>query len=471
MKINSEDNKKNSIVHRYSVEEYQSLLEAVFLSTQDALSVVDENGKHIMINPAYTNVTGINAEEIIGKDANYDVKEGNSVHVRVLETHQPVHGERLIIKPSGKTVLAQAAPIIVNEKLIGSVAGLTDITEISMLTNKLHDARKQIRQLSAKYILDDIIGESEAIVECKNQAKKAAKFPVTVLLRGESGTGKELFAHAIHAQSSRKNARLIRVNCAAISPNLIESELFGYVEGAFSGAVKGGKKGLFEEADKGTIFLDEISEIDLNTQVKLLRVLQEKEITKVGSTMNIPIDVRVIAATNLNLEDAVKNGKFREDLYYRLNVFPIYIPPLRDRTKDIPLLVIEFIKRFNREYGRNILEIEDDALYELSKHEWLGNIRELENFIGRCIINMNFSDQIMKKKDLQLPAINKEKEADFVAEKIIEFCPLDDYLAKYEKKYLFNALSAVDNNKTELAKMLKISIRSLYYKLEKYNIK
>lgn len=459
--------------HLNNLQEYQSLLEAVFLSTQDAISVVNSKGEHIMINPAYTKITGITAEEILGKNACYDVCEGESVHLKVLRTKTAITGVTIKLKPTGKIVIAQAAPIIVDNKLIGSVAGLKDVTEISKLTNKLQEAKKKIRELSAKYIFDDLIGEAENFVESKIQAQKAARVPVTVLLRGESGTGKELFAHAIHAKSERKNNQFIRVNCAALSESLLESELFGYVEGAFTGAKKGGKKGLFEEANKGTIFLDEISEINLNTQVKLLRVLQEREITRVGGTQSIPIDVRVIVATNINLEQAVRQGKFREDLYYRINIFPINIPPLKDRKEDIPLLVDNFIKKFNYEYGRNIKGIEKCAVDKLLEYNWPGNVRELENFVGRSIINMNFNEQIIKKNNLphQIFKNNtKYYDEDYSKVNLNSIEKLDDIVEKAEEDYIRKTLILLKNNKTETARKLGISIRSLYYKLDKYGI-
>ena len=327
--------------------DYQGMLEAVFLATQDAISVVNEKGEHILVNPAYTKITGIEPDDVIGKNALFDIEEGESLHMKVLTTKKSVENTKYKISPSGKTVVAQAAPIIVNGAMKGSVAVLHDISGIKDLTDKLEEAEKKLRELTYKYKPEDIIGESDSIKEVKKLIEKAAKVPATILLRGESGTGKELFANSIHAQSSRSNNSFVRVNCAALSDSLLESELFGYEEGSFTGALKGGKKGLFEEADKGTIFLDEISEISLNTQAKLLRVLQEKEIMRVGSNKNIPIDARVIAATNADLVKSVKEGKFREDLFYRLSILPINIPPLRDRKGDIPLLSKRFIVKFN----------------------------------------------------------------------------------------------------------------------------
>ena len=450
--------------------DYQGLLEAVFLAAQDAISVVDEKGEHILVNPAYTRITGIEHDDIIGKNAHYDIEEGEeSVHMKVLLTKKPVENTKLKLKPSGKTVVAQAAPIIVNGEMKGSVAVLHDISTIKDLTDKLEEAEKKLRQLTYKYKPEDIIGSSKAINEVRKLIEKAAKVPATVLLRGESGTGKELFANSIHAQSSRSHKNFVRVNCAALSDSLLESELFGYDEGSFTGALKGGKKGLFEEANKGTIFLDEISEISLNTQAKLLRVLQEKEIMRVGSNKNIPVDVRVIAATNADLSKAIKEGKFREDLFYRLSILPIYIPPLRDRKEDIPLLVKSFIAKFNDEYGRNIVDISEEALRILQSHDWPGNVRELENTIGRAIIYMNINEKVIDT--IHLPHFNKKKSP--VDDRVIayeEADSLESVLSKTETEYIKKLYYKLDKNKTRTAKELGISIRSLYYKMEKYGI-
>jgi len=222
--------------------------------------------------------------------------------------------------------------------------------------------RKGSAKLEAKYTFQDIVGRSDEIRIAVEQAKIAARTPATVLLRGESGTGKELFAHAIHNESDRKYNKFIRVNCAALSESLLESELFGYEEGAFSGAKRGGKKGLFEEADNGSLFLDEIGELSAKMQVKLLRVLQEKEIIRVGGTEPIPVNVRIIAATNRNLEREIAAGKFREDLYYRLNRIPIHIAPLRQRKEDIPPLCAHLIRKINHDYGRSVEGISPSAL-------------------------------------------------------------------------------------------------------------
>ena len=451
--------------------DYQGMLEAVFLATQDAISVVNEKGEHILVNPAYTKITGIEPDDVIGKNALFDIEEGESLHMKVLTTKKSVENTKLKIRPSGKTVVAQAAPIIVNGAMKGSVAVLHDISGIKDLTDKLEEAEKKLRELTYKYKPEDIIGESDSIKEVKKLIEKAAKVPATILLRGESGTGKELFANSIHAQSSRSNNSFVRVNCAALSDSLLESELFGYEEGSFTGALKGGKKGLFEEADKGTIFLDEISEISLNTQAKLLRVLQEKEIMRVGSNKNIPIDARVIAATNADLVKSVKEGKFREDLFYRLSILPINIPPLRDRKEDIPLLSKRFIVKFNDEYGRNIADISNDALKELMAHDWPGNVRELENIIGRSIIYMNMNEKVIEKIHLpQLYTSQVQNNDNCLLTVYDEVTTLDNVINKAESDYIKSIYMKYNKNKTHTAKILGISLRSLYYKMEKYGI-
>lgn len=451
--------------------DYQGMLEAVFLATQDAISVVNENGEHILINPAYTKMTGLEYYEVIGKNALFDIEEGESLHMKVLKSKKPVENTKLKIRPSGKTVVAQAAPIIVNGVMKGSVAVLHDMSGIKDLTDKLNKAEQRLRELSNKYKPEDIIGESVALNNVRKMIEKAAKVPATVLLRGESGTGKELFANSIHAQSRRANNNFVRVNCAALSDSLLESELFGYEEGSFTGALKGGKKGLFEEADKGTIFLDEISEISMNTQAKLLRVLQEKEIMRVGSNHPIAVDVRVIAATNAELTKLVGEGKFREDLFYRLNILPIMLPPLRDRKDDIPLLIKNFIVKFNNEYGRHILSISDDALYILINYEWPGNVRELENIIGRSIINMNINERVIQTEHLpHLFHSQKIQQEKCVIAKEDKLINLSIVLDKAESDYIKNVYSQLNKNKTETAKILGISLRSLYYKMEKYSI-
>ncbi|SDL31436.1 sigma-54 interaction domain-containing protein [Natronincola ferrireducens] len=459
----------------YKLKEMQSLLEGIFHSTQDAISVCDENGIGVLINPAYTRVTGLTDKDIIGKPVTADIAEGDSIHLQVLNTKKPVKNARLKIGPQNKEVVVHAAPIIVDGELKGSVGVLHDMTEIKKLTEELITAKQIIRKLEAKYLFEDIIAEDEGMMAAVEKAKQASVTPATVLLRGESGTGKELFAHAIHNLSQRRYNQFVRVNCAAISESLLESELFGYEEGAFTGARKGGKRGLFEEAHGGTIFLDEITEIPISTQAKLLRVLQEREVIRVGNTKPININVRVIAATNVPLEEAVKKGRFREDLYYRLNVIPIEIPPLRRRKKDLPLLVLHLISKYNQEYGRNVENISKEALEQLTAYDWPGNVRELQNYIGRTFINMKYTEKVIEEEHLpkffeQGEDLSFMKEVD--KEKLYgeEEQTLKEVIEKVEKDYIQKILQKYHGNRTLAAKELKISLRNLYYKLDKYHI-
>ncbi|MFZ5353857.1 MAG: sigma 54-interacting transcriptional regulator [Bacillota bacterium] len=455
-----------------NLKEIQSMLEAIFNATQDAISVVDQKGSGVLINPAYTRITGLAEKDVIGKPASVDIAEGESIHMKVLTTKKPIKNALIKVGPNRKEVLVNAAPIIVDGELRGSVGVIHDISEIKFLSDELKRAKEIIRKLEAKYTFEDIVGSDPLLIAAIDKARKAAETPATVLLRGESGTGKELFAHSIHNASDRKYRQFVRVNCSAISESLLESELFGYEEGAFTGAKKGGKKGLFEEANGGTIFLDEIGEIPPNTQAKLLRVLQEREIVRVGGTKPIPIDVRVIAATNVELEEALKEGTFRKDLYYRLNVIPIKIAPLRSRKGDIYELCKLFIIKFNQQYGRNIQDISQEAINMLKEYEWPGNVRELENVIGRAIINMKLNEMFILESHLPQFERSSDKTlpAPDVYSSISGIMNLDEVLEFAEKSHIIKVLNECENNKTKAAKTLDISLRSLYYKIEKYGI-
>ncbi|MEH7237002.1 sigma-54-dependent Fis family transcriptional regulator [Bacillus sp. JJ1562] len=455
-----------------NLKEIQTMLEAIIQSSDEAISVVDEDGRGILINRAYTRITGLDKDQVIGKPANADISEGESMHMQVLKTRRPVRGARMKVGPNEKDVIVNVAPVIVDGKLKGSVGVIHDVSEISQLTTELNRARHIIRSLEAKYTFDDIIGSSEEMEFAIEQAKLGAKTPATVLLRGESGTGKELFAHAIHNESKRKYNKFVRVNCAAISESLLESELFGYEEGAFSGAKRGGKRGIFEEANNGSIFLDEIGELSLNTQAKLLRVLQEREIRRVGGTKSIPIDVRIIAATNVNLEKGIGNGTFREDLYYRINKIPIYIPSLRMRKPDIKPLAEHLLLKINQDYGRTVEGVSEEAINYLYGYDWPGNVRELENVLGRAVIFMNYQERLIDVKHIQ-PLHNMKEKAPTspsLPESEIKDVLLSDIVEKYEAKVILEVLNLNGGNKTAAAKSLGISLRSLYYKLEKYNL-
>lgn len=455
-----------------NLKEVRTMLEAIIQSSDEAISVVDEQGKGILINRAYTKMTGLTDKEVVGKPAGADISEGESMHLKVLETRRPVRGVRMKVGPNKKDVIVNVAPVIVDGILKGSVGVIHDVSEIQSLTNELNKARQLIRTLEAKYTFEDIIGESEQMLVALEQAKLGAKTPATILLRGESGTGKELFAHAIHNESDRKYNRFVRVNCAALSETLLESELFGYEEGAFSGARRGGKKGLFEEANQGSIFLDEIGEMTPSTQAKLLRVMQEKEIVRVGGTKAIPVDVRVITATNVNIEKAMAEGKFREDLYYRMNRYPISIPPLRQRLEDIESLSKRLIQKINLDYGRNVSGLTDRALHRLRSYSWPGNVRELENVLGRAMIFLNPQEEWIDEAHIAFMESDEheEKEQQELAVSQFEGETLSDAVEAFEAQLIKQTLEKHQFNRTKTAKTLGISIRNLYYKMDKYQL-
>ena len=344
-----------------------------------------------------------------------------------------------------------------------------NLEQLNSLTKRVQSLEKELSRYKgefrernkATYTFDSLIGNSLTFLDAKDQAKKAAKSDSNVLILGESGTGKELFAHSIHNDSKRSMGVFIKVNCAAIPAELLESELFGYEEGSFTGAKKGGKIGKFEAADGGTIFLDEIGELPLHMQVKLLRVLQEKEVERVGSTRSIPIDVRIIAATNRNLEEMVEKGEFRLDLYYRLKVMTIVVPKLSERSEDIPKLVHHFLRKYQKLMNKQIEGISDRALRILNSYSWPGNIRELENSIERALNMVDEAEMIT---------------SDHLPEEIRGYkspsstLTLNEVMEETERHTIINYLELMNGNKSETAKVLGISRTTLYEKMNKYGL-
>jgi two-component system response regulator PilR (NtrC family) len=332
------------------------------------------------------------------------------------------------------------------------------------------------RDAATRNSLDNIIGVSTAMERLKDTIRTVASTQSTVLIYGESGTGKELVARAVHSCSPRATEPFVSINCGAFPETLLESELFGYVKGAFTGANQN-KRGLFEVADRGTIFLDEIGEMDLSMQVKLLRVLQERCVRPVGGTDEVAIDVRVIAATNRDLERQVAENSFREDLYYRLNVIPILVPPLRERREDVPLLVNHFVKKYAKSAGRNISQVSPDSLAQLSSYEWPGNVRQLENTIERAV-----ALETGEVLHAQLPMERAKAKAaaagvgapDAVSIPAGAVLPdgmdMEKYLADIERSLLKSALKQADGVQTRAADVLKISYRSFRHLMKKYDL-
>ncbi len=417
------------------LNEIKTMLEAIIKSSDEAISVVDENGNGLIINPAYTRLTGLTENEVIGKPATVDISEGDSVHLKVLKTRRAVRGVHMKVGPARKEVIVNVAPVIVQGKMKGSVGVLHDVSELQSVTKELKRARQIIRNLEARYTFDDIIGNSPEMKLALEQAKVGAKTPAIVLLRGETGTGKELFAHAIHHESDRKYNKFLRVNCSTLSESMLEKELFGSADEKLMG-----RKGLFEQANNGSIFLDEIGNLSLTIQEKLLRVLKENQVIPVGATKPISVDVRVIAGTNINLEKAVMNKKFREDLYYQINKLPISIPSLKERKEDIPVLVEHIIYQLNEEYGKNVQGISDEALDKLMQYHWPGNIREMANVISHSMIFIGNTEEQIEVS--HLPELQTKQstfsEGSVETEKPLK---LQEALDHYEKNVFAGSLS------------------------------
>jgi len=347
------------------------------------------------------------------------------------------------------------------------------IVKLALETQSL---RREVRQLrrenKERSILGDteMVGSSPALLQVYRQVREVAKHETaTVLVTGESGTGKELVARAVHNMSPRKEKPFIEINCGSLPFNLLESELFGHERGAFTDAISK-KIGLLEEANGGTIFLDEIGEMDLNLQVKLLRVLEDRRIRRLGGTRSIDIDVRIIAATNRNIKDAIDEKTFREDLYYRLNVFPIHIPSLRDRREDIPPLLDHFIKRFNREFNKNICEVSREALDLLMRYFWPGNIRELKNMVERICIMQN--EAVIRPEFLpaEIWGDGPSKEAPLSFEIPSEGILLEEIIGEVERDLIAQAIKITGGNVAKTSRILNVPRGTLRYKLEKYEL-
>jgi len=336
--------------------------------------------------------------------------------------------------------------------------------KLNVLESKVELYEKELMSLrSSKYTIDNIVGQSPIMVELKKLALKASQINAPVLIMGESGTGKELFAHAIHYASERRIYPFIRLNCAAIPKDLLESELFGYEPGAFTGAGAKGKPGKFELAHQGSIFLDEISDLPLEMQPKLLRVLEEKEMERVGGTRMTRSDFRLIAATHAKLETLVEQGTFRKDLYYRLNVLPLQIPPLRQRKEDIPQISENFIRKFQKEEGTKMVLISPEVMEIFQNYYWPGNVRELANILERILYTIDGDTILPRHLPIILQSMGKESPK-------FEETALKRLREDVEKEILLHTIRISKDNKNKAARMLGIHRTSLYKKMKKFNI-
>ncbi|SHH81443.1 phosphotransferase system HPr (HPr) family [Clostridium intestinale DSM 6191] len=385
-----------------TVKELKERLQLILETVQDGICVMSSEGVITYVNRAYLRILSEKEENILNKNIRDISPDG--VRRRVLETGKSVVGA-LSYKENDVTIVCNVNPIIVDGEITGVVSVIKNITEVKKLSEKLKKASAKAEYLEEELFrtkkpdlaFSKYIGYSGKVLDALATASKAAKTNTTVLIRGESGTGKELIAEGIHYGSKNAKGPFVRVNCAAIPQNLLESELFGHEKGSFTGAIKR-KLGKFELAQNGTIFLDEIGEMDKSMQAKILRVIQEKEFQRVGGEETIKVNVRIIGATHRNLEEMVRTMEFREDLYYRLNVIPIFLPPLRERRQDIAPLLEHFINKISKNIGKNISLVKNDAMEALLNYSWPGNVRELENLVERLVaLNEN---QVIDLDDL-----------------------------------------------------------------------
>lgn len=450
--------------------DYKELLNIIIDHAYEWMVVINAEGIITMMSKGYKEFLGDLMPE--GKHVS-DIIDNTKLPY-VVKTGKSEIGEIQIIR--GQKVIASRIPIFKNGKIIGAIGKVIfkDITDFYDMSKNIKSMERQInyykneldKQRTAKYSFSNIVGQSDHIEEIKKICKRAAMSDSNVLLQGESGTGKELFAHAIHNSSDRARGPFIKVNCGAIPSELLESELFGYEGGAFTGANKKGKPGKFELADNGSIFLDEIGDMPFFMQGKLLRVLQEREIERVGGIASKKINIRIISATNKDLEYEVREGRFREDLYYRLNVMGVFIDPLRSRKEDISPLLDHFLEKLSDQMGVHVKGISDNARSALMDYAWPGNIRELENILERAI-NLMDSDLIIKLVHLpQYLLVKKNKKSEVTKKGFLK-----EMVEELEKQIITECYLDTGKNKKQTAKLLNISRTNLYEKLSQYEIK
>jgi len=454
-------------------EIFIEILNGILENPYIGIILVDTVGNINIVNKTYLEILGLTEEDVVDKHVLQvtphsrlpEVLETKEVHLAdhwpvnnhdTIVFRMPLYKDGVLIGAMGQSLVLDAAGVRILSKKLRELEG--ELAVYKDVVNSIY---------TSKYCFDSIVGEDVTLRNVKSIALRAANTGSTILIRGESGTGKELFANAVHKAGPRSNQPFIRVNCAALPDHLLESELFGYEEGAFTGARKGGKPGKFELANRGTVFLDEIGDMPLAMQSKLLIVLQEREVERVGGTKPVHIDVQVIAATNRNLEEMMKKGKFREDLYYRLNVVTLNVPSLRQRPQDIPLLINDLLPKLQQRMHTQIEKVSPDALQLLTNYDWPGNVRELENLLERAI---NFAD-------LNQETCLTSEHFPFLSRLLIPpnqgfegVDNLGEAVEMLERETIQRVLNKTHNNKAQTAKILGINKSVLYRKLNKYDL-
>ncbi|MDD7411588.1 MAG: sigma 54-interacting transcriptional regulator [Fusobacteriaceae bacterium] len=474
------------------------ILKKIVENIDEGIHFIDKSGITRLYNHKMAEIENISRESIIGKRFSPNIfkslSEMDSTLLRVLKENVAIKDNiQKYLNKSGKEIITinSTIPIEINGEIIGALEIAKDMTSIKSLSDEVIKLQKinenfdkdtvfnENKQTNKKlYEFKDIIGESSQIKKAIYMAKKASENDAAVLIYGETGTGKELLSQSIHYNSGRKNGPFLAINCAALPETLFEAILFGTTKGSFTGAID--KAGLFEQANGGTLLLDEINSISPQMQAKLLRALQEKVIRRIGGTKDISVDVRVISTTNENPKDIIKSGKMRLDLYYRLNVIFLEIPPLRERTEDVLLLTNKFIENYNMKLDKNIKGISEDVKKIFTKYLWPGNIRELdnviyssmimadENILNKNSLNMYWDDELLKKdeetQDTYINLVGLKEEIEGINGS------LEDRVSKIEENYIRNAIEAYPNNLSKAAAFLGISRQALQYKMKKYNI-
>lgn len=452
----------------YSESIYHELGRYLFQSSIVPMIMVDTKGIIVKVNSAYEEWCGYSSEELVGRYMP-DRVAGCRTHIvastGIAELHQVQY-------TFGKTILSSRIPIFDTQGQLIGAWGMVEVNnydEINRLTQRIEQQKKRIRQYentlrsyqTGKYTLEDILGHSDEILRAKQDVLTVAKAQVDAILYGETGTGKELFAHAVHNAGPRSSAPFISINCSALSPNLVESELFGYEAGSFTNASKEGRQGKFELANGGTLFLDEVGDMPMFIQPKLLRVLEEREVNRVGGNNIIPLDIQIIAATNCDLEHMVEQGTFRRDLYYRLSSYIIHIPPLRGRKKDIVMLAHHFAKETSRKLGRQALPFSDSCVEEMLAYDWPGNVRELCNYVRNLVIRSKPDDPVYESHQRLIPITFGPEQADKDAA----------LLDSFERKAIVQALKEADGNISQTARILGVDRNTVYRKMKKYHVK
>jgi len=459
-------------------KEYVTIMQNILHLVDDGVHVLDDKGNTIIYNESMSKLEKMNPKDVIKKpfiEVFKNINKENSTLLKALELRQStINKKQTYLNKDGKeiTTINTTIPVIIDDNVKAVVEIAKNITKMQEMSHTILELQKEIEKPEKakskkirKYNFNNIIGESQNFIEVINRAKRASKTSASVFIYGETGTGKELIAQSMHYDGIRKEKPFIAQNCAALPESLLEGLLFGTSKGGFTGAVD--RAGLFEQANGGTLLLDEINSMPYELQAKLLRVLQENYIRRVGGTKDIPIDVRIITTSNERPEYIIANGRIRKDLFYRLNIIPLNVPPLRDRKDDILMLADKFIHKYNEQYNKEILIMSEAAKEKLLHYDYPGNVRELENIIMGAM-SMVDDEHILTENHLIIEE-NTRNEPKYNSNDIQE-CGIDEYLSNLEKEIIINILEKNNHNISKTANVLKIKRQTLQHKIKKYSI-